>query len=82
MFSFVLSHIDQLARFVDSQNIVAAVSDDPDDPNAAGLQTNFRQLQIWAASTEPAVEIHRLPIPPARWIIAIVSAVLFLTRLT
>ena len=59
-------HIDQLARFVDAENVVVAVSDHADDPHAAGLQSNFRQLQIWGDSTEPQVAIHRLPIPPAR----------------
>lgn len=61
-------HIDQLARFIDPENVVVAVSDDTDDPNRSGLQANYRQLEIWGSSTEPAVEIHRLPIPPARFI--------------
>ena len=59
-------HIDQLARFVDRRNVVVAISEHGDDPNAAGLQDNFRQLQLWGASTEPNVDIHRLPLPPPR----------------
>ena len=61
-------HIDQLARFVDPQNVVAAVCDNDDDKNAAGLQTNFRQLDLWSQQTQPQVQVHRLPIPPARMI--------------
>lgn len=59
-------HIDQLARFIDAENVVVAVSEQPGDPNTAGLQSNQRQLEIWATSTQPKVEVHRLPIPPAR----------------
>ena len=59
-------HIDQLARMIDPENVVVAVSDDPRDPNAAGLEHNLRQLRLWGQSTEPPVEVHRLPIPPCR----------------
>ncbi|TWT92448.1 agmatine deiminase family protein [Stieleria varia] len=59
-------HIDQLARFVDTQNVVVAVCDDADDENAVGLEANFRQLQQWGEQTLPRVKAHRLPIPPPR----------------
>ena len=62
------SHIDQLARFVDQGNVVVSICEDVQDPNAAGLQANLRQLEIWGAATKPNVQIHRLPIPPARFI--------------
>jgi agmatine deiminase len=61
-------HIDQLARFIDPQHVVVATCEQQSDPNWSGLQTNLRQLEIWGACSEPAVEIHRLPIPPARFI--------------
>ncbi|TWU18169.1 agmatine deiminase family protein [Allorhodopirellula heiligendammensis] len=61
-------HIDQLARFVDRENIVAAVAADANDPCAAALQANFRQLQLWGRQTSPNVQIHRLPVPPPRTI--------------
>ncbi len=61
-------HIDQLARFVDSENIVCAVSSDSEDPNYQGLETNFAQLSVWGRETSPPVKVHRLPIPPARFI--------------
>lgn len=59
-------HIDQLARFVDAETVVCAVCDDPDDPNHEPLEANYRQLRVWGRQTAPAVEVHRLPIPPAR----------------
>lgn len=61
-------HIDQLARFVDRNNLVAAVSSDPDDPNAQGLQTSYEQLRCWGRQSAPPVDVHRLPTPPPRWI--------------
>ena len=61
-------HIDQLARFVDPENVVVAVCEDDSDRNAAGLNANFRQLDLWSRQTEPRVQVHRLPIPAARTI--------------
>ncbi len=61
-------HIDQLARFIDPKTVVVAVSDDPDDPNHDGLHRNEQLLQDWAQTTSPTVVVHRLPIPPARFI--------------
>ncbi|QDT07531.1 Putative agmatine deiminase [Rubripirellula lacrimiformis] len=61
-------HIDQLARFVDVRNVVVAVCDDPSDANHEPLQQNYRQLHLWGDATNPGVDVHRLPIPPARYI--------------
>ncbi len=61
-------HIDQLARFVSPTDVVAAVCDDTDDPNHAPLEENYRQLRLWGGGTDPKVDVHRLPIPPARFI--------------
>ena len=61
-------HIDQLARFVDEGNVVVATSENNNDPNTAGLQTNLRQLEIWGSTTDPIVQVHPMPIPPARFI--------------
>jgi agmatine deiminase len=61
-------HIDQLARFIDSENVVVAVCDDPGDENHEPLEENFRQLHLWGDATSPQVRVHRLPIPPARFI--------------
>jgi len=59
-------HIDQLARFIDPQNIVTAVCDDSSDENHAALDANYRQLRHWAETANPPVTVHRLPIPPQR----------------
>ena len=59
-------HIDQLARFIDRENIVVAVCDDSDDENHEPLEENYRQLHHWGDATTPSVQTHRLPIPPAR----------------
>lgn len=61
-------HIDQLARFVDAENIVCAVSSDPHDPNHQGLERNYQQLVAWGQQTSPQVTVHRLPTPPLRLI--------------
>ncbi len=64
-------HIDQLARFIDRENVVAAVCDPANadfDENLDPLEDNFRQLQLWGDATSPNVRIHRLPIPPPRYI--------------
>ena len=58
-------HIDQLARFLDPENLVIAVCDDPEDENHIGLEQNVDLLSRWAEDTSPAVNVHRLPIPPA-----------------
>jgi agmatine deiminase len=59
-------HIDQLARFVTPHDVVVAVSSDPADPNAVGLNRNRAQLMAWAEQTSPVVTIHSLPTPPPR----------------
>ena len=60
-------HIDQLARFVDRNNLVVAVAD-ANDLNHLELQSLWRQLESWASSTDPLVSLHPLPIPPARYV--------------
>lgn len=61
-------HIDQLARFMDPENVVAAVCEDRSDENYEPLEENYRQLSLWASSTSPKVSVHRLPIPEPRYI--------------
>ena len=46
-------HIDQLARFIDRQNVVVAVCDDVDDENHQPLEENFRQLHLWGMPPVP-----------------------------
>lgn len=59
-------HIDQLARFIDAENIVACVSNYAHDRHSWGLKNNFRQLRAWADTTVPKPEVHELPIPEIR----------------
>ncbi len=59
-------HIDQLARFIDRENIVVAVSNDPSDSNHRGLEANYQLLTAWVKQSAPNVNVHRLPIPPIR----------------
>ncbi|MBB3209764.1 agmatine deiminase [Rhodopirellula rubra] len=59
-------HIDQIARFVDRENVVVAVAESEDVPFAEALEANFRQIRLWAKQTSPEVTAHRLPVPPPR----------------
>ncbi|TWT96389.1 agmatine deiminase family protein [Neorhodopirellula pilleata] len=61
-------HIDQLARFVDRENVVVAVAADPTVPFSGELEANYRQIRVWGRETSPAVTVHRLPGPPPRQI--------------
>lgn len=61
-------HIDQLARFVDRENVVVAVASDPAVPFSDQLEANYRQIRAWGRETSPAVTVHRLPGPPPRQI--------------
>lgn len=64
-------HIDQLARFIDRENVVVAVQNrDNGDENriSCPLEDNFRQLRLWGGATDPIVQVHRLPVPPARYV--------------
>lgn len=61
-------HIDQLARFTDRENVVVSVTNDPSDFNRLALEKNYQQLKLWAGTTSPSVQVHRMPIPPARMI--------------
>lgn len=61
-------HIDQMARFIDRQQVVVAVAAPSDVANHEGLRTNELQLSLWANQTQPRVDVHRLPIPEPRLI--------------
>lgn len=53
-------HVDDVARFVSASTIVAAVEDDPRDPNSVALAANLARLR-----EEPATEVLELPMPGA-----------------
>lgn len=56
-------HIDDLARFVDAQTVVAAVEDDPQDPNYEPLQANWRRLQEMTTADGERLRLVKLPMP-------------------
>lgn len=61
-------HIDQIARFIDPENVVVAVCQDRSDPSYETLENHYRQIRVWARQTSPTVHVHRLPLPPARFV--------------
>ncbi len=61
-------HIDQLARFVNANTLVAATSSDRTDPNALGLDENVRQLRAVSLPTGERFNVVTLPTPPPRFI--------------
>jgi len=59
-------HIDDLARFVGPQTIVASVSDDPSDPNYEVLRENLEILTKSADCKGVPFEVIELPLPKTR----------------
>ncbi len=59
-------HIDQLARFVNSDTIVAAVSSRTDDSNHAGLAENYRILKDYRSPSGKSFNVVPLPTPEPR----------------
>jgi agmatine deiminase len=56
-------HVDDIARFVSPSTIVAAIEDDPADPNYEILQDNLRRLQAMTDLQGRPFEIVTLPMP-------------------
>jgi agmatine deiminase len=56
-------HIDQLARFVNSTTIVAAVEDDPNDKNYAALTANLQHLKSMTDQDGRPFDVIALPMP-------------------
>jgi agmatine deiminase len=56
-------HIDDIARFVAPNVIVAAVEEDPEDANYELLQENLRRLQLMTDARGRSFEIVTLPMP-------------------
>lgn len=57
-------HVDDIARFVAPGVVVAAVCDDPSDPNQAPLAENLRRLRAMRDASGAALRIVPLPMPP------------------
>jgi agmatine deiminase len=60
-------HVDDLARFVGPRTVVAAVEEDPSDPNYEPLQDNLRRLQSMTDGAGRPLEIVPLPMPQPLW---------------
>lgn len=56
-------HIDQLARFVNANTVIAAVENDPADDNHAALAKNLQQLQSLTDHQGRPLDIIPLPMP-------------------
>ncbi len=57
-------HVDQLARFVAPNVVVAALAEDPQDENYTELQDNFQRLLEARDQDGLALEVVPLPTPP------------------
>ena len=60
-------HIDQLARFVNPNTIVAAWCDDTNDVNYAPLRANFEQLSTMRDQDGNAFSVVKLPLPAPKF---------------
>lgn len=58
-------HIDDIARFVGPTTVVAAVEDDPTDPNYEPLRENFRRLELSTDAQGRRLEVMPLLMPRA-----------------
>ncbi|MEX1048872.1 MAG: agmatine deiminase family protein [Akkermansiaceae bacterium] len=58
-------HIDDLARFIDSQTILACVDPDSNSPNQAILQDNLGRLRSFLGPNDRPFELVEIPLPEA-----------------
>jgi len=58
-------HIDDIARFVDSNVIICALEDDPEDANYELLHDNLKRLEKMTDAHDRAFEVVPLPMPGA-----------------
>ena len=56
-------HVDDIARFVDEQTVVAAVEANPDDPNHDPLQENLERLRSAVDQDGRPLRVVTLPMP-------------------
>jgi agmatine deiminase len=56
-------HVDDIARFVDPHTVVAAVEDDPSDPNHEPLQENLERLRSAVDQDGRLLRVVTLPMP-------------------
>lgn len=56
-------HVDDVARFVDEQTIVACVEPDPHDPNHGPLADNLKRMQSFRDARGRRFKVVKLPMP-------------------
>jgi len=56
-------HIDDIARFVNPTTVLCALAEDPQDPNYAVLQDNYRRLQAATDQEGRPLQVLALPMP-------------------
>jgi len=56
-------HVDDIARFVSPTTVVCGLEEDPQDPNYAVLQENYRRLQAATDRDGHALRVIPLPMP-------------------
>jgi len=59
-------HVDDVARFVGATTVIAAVEEDPADPNFAPLAENLRRLRAMRDPAGKPLSVLPLPMPPAQ----------------
>jgi agmatine deiminase len=59
-------HVDDVARFVAPDAVVAALEPDASDPNHAPLQANWQRLRAARDADGKPLRLAALPMPPAR----------------
>ena len=60
-------HVDDIARFVDERTVVAAVEDDPRDPNHEPLRDNLDRLSHMVDQDGLPLHVVPLPMPSPVW---------------
>ena len=60
-------HVDQLARFVGPQTVVAATAANASDPNEVPLRENLAQLQSMTDQDGAALDVVPLPLPQPKF---------------
>ncbi len=59
-------HVDQVARFVAPDHVVASVEDDSQDENHASLEQNLAVLKLLKSQSGEPLKVTCLPMPAAR----------------
>lgn len=56
-------HVDDIARFVSADTVVAAIEEDRDDPNYEPLQANLERMKTMTLADGSPLHVHTLPMP-------------------